>query len=94
MLILLGAFLFAQNLFDFDLGNWWALLILIPALGSLADAWRTYQAEGRLSAAARGPLVAGVALLLVTAIFLFGLSWGTMWPLFAIIVGVGVLIAR
>jgi uncharacterized membrane protein YhaH (DUF805 family) len=94
VLILIGAFLFARNLFDFDLGNWWALLILIPAVGSLADVWRIYRAEGRLSAAARGPLVAGLALLLVTVIFLFGLSWGTLWPLFVIIVGAGVLVAR
>ena len=94
VLILIGAFLFARNLFDFDLENWWALLILIPAVGSLADVWRSFRAEGRLSAAARGPLVAGVALLLVTAIFLFDLSWGTLWPLFVIIFGVGVLVAR
>jgi len=96
ILILIGVIFLAQNVTDWDLGNWnwWALFILIPAVGSLANAWRMYQAQGRLTAAMRGPLVGGFALLLVTTILLFDLDWGTMWPLFLIIVGVGALIVR
>jgi hypothetical protein len=33
-------------------------------------------------------------LLLLTAILFFGLSWSMTWPLFLIIIGVGVLVAR
>ncbi len=96
VLVLIGAVFLARNLTGFDLGdwNWWALFILIPAVGSLVNAWRLYQAEGTLPAAARGPLVFGVVLLLVAGILLFELSWGTLWPVFLIIFGVGVLIAR
>ena len=96
ILILIGVIFLARNVTDWDLGNWnwWALFILIPALGSLANAWRIYQAEGRVTAAMRGPLVGGFALLLVTTILLFDLDWGTMWPLFLIIIGVGALIIR
>jgi hypothetical protein len=93
VLILIGAIFLAQDLIDLNL-NWWALFILIPAVGSLANVWGIYRAQGRLTAATRGPLVGGVALLLVAGIFLFGLSWGTMWPLFLIVVGMGVLVAR
>ena len=95
ILILIGVIFLAQNLTDWDVGNWnwWALFILIPAFGSLANAWRIYQAEGRVPKM-RGPLVGGFALLLVTIILLFDLDWGTMWPLFLIIVGVGALIVR
>ena len=96
ILILIGALYLVRNLTGFDLGdwNWWALFILIPAFAFLTRAWRTYQAEGRLTAATRSPLVTGLVLLLVTAIFLLDLSWGTMWPLFLIIAGVGALLAR
>ena len=71
VLILIGAIFMAQNLTDFSLGdwNWWALFILIPALGSLANVWRIYQAQGRLTAAARGPLIGGLVLLLVSRMY-------------------------
>ncbi len=96
VLILIGFVFLAGNLTDFDLDNWnwWALFILIPAIGSLANAWRIYQSEGRLTAKARGPMVGGLALLLVTTILLFDLDWGTLWPIFLIIFGVGALIFR
>jgi cytoskeletal protein CcmA (bactofilin family) len=93
VLILIGALILAQNLTDLHLRNWWALFILIPALSSLVTAWRIFRAKRRLGAA-RGPLVGGVALLLVVVIFVFDLSWGTLWPLFLILIGVGALIAR
>ena len=96
ILIVIGVIFLVRNVTDWDLGTWnlWALFILIPAFGSLASAWRTYQAQGRVTAAMRGPLVVGFALLLVTTILLFDLDWGTMWPLFLIIIGVGALIIR
>ncbi len=94
--ILIGVVFLLQNITDFDLGNWnwWALFVLIPAFGSLSRAWSIYRAEGQTSEAMRGPLVGGMVLLLVTTILLFDLSWGTLWPLFLIIVGVGALIIR
>lgn len=96
VLILIGALFLARNLTDLDLTgwNWWALFILIPAVGSLAKAWRVYQAHGRLTPATRGPVVGGFVLLLVTTILLFDLDWGTMWPLFLIIIGLGALVIR
>ncbi len=96
VLVLIGAVFLAQNLTDLDLvnWNWWALFILIPALGSLVRVWQIYQTEGQLTAAARGPLIGGLVMLLITAIFLFNLNWGAMWPVFLIIAGISVLLAR
>ena len=91
VLIVLGLIFLAQNIGGFELGNWWAIFILIPALASLANAWRIYQAHGRLTAQARGPLVGGLILVLVALTFFLGLDWGKIWPLFLILAGVGAL---
>jgi hypothetical protein len=92
ILILIGLVFLVQNFTaGFQLQNWWALFILIPALGSLGSAWRIYRSQGRLSHAVRGPLVGGLILLLVTAIFLFNLDWGKVWPAFLIVAGAGML---
>ena len=96
VLVLIGAVFLVQNLTDLDLvnWNWWALFILIPALGSLVRVWQTYQTEGQLTAATRGPLIGGLVMLLITAIFLFNLNWGAMWPVFLIIAGISILVVR
>jgi UDP-N-acetylmuramyl pentapeptide phosphotransferase/UDP-N-acetylglucosamine-1-phosphate transferase len=76
-----------------SLNNWWALFILIPAIGSLWTAWTIYQKNDRkFTAASTGPLIGGIALLMVTAIFLFNLDWGRVWPVFLIIAGAAVLL--
>jgi hypothetical protein len=92
VLILLGLIFLIQNVSGLRLEHWWAIFILIPAFGSFAAAWRVYQTHGRLAAAARGPLIGGLVLLLVALIFLFGLDWGRIWPLFLIIAGIGALL--
>jgi hypothetical protein len=92
-LILLGVIFILRNVMGFELNNWWALFILIPSFGALASAYAIYERSGRrLTVAARGPLMGGIILLLVTAIFLFNLDWGKVWPLFIIIAGVTVLV--
>lgn len=92
VLILIGLIFLLQNVSSFELRNWWALFILIPAIGSLGTAWRIYQTQGRLNAAARGSVIGGLVLLLVAAIFLFNLNWGRVWPVFLIVIGVGALL--
>jgi len=56
-----------QNYTGVELGNWWALFILIPASGALAAAWAAWRA-GMHPAAVSGPLVGGLAMLTVAAI--------------------------
>jgi hypothetical protein len=93
VLVLIGILFLAQNISGFSLNNWWALFILIPAIGSLSAAWRIYQTNGRLTRAGRGPLIGGLILLAVMAIFLFNLNWVNMWPIMLIIVGIGIVIS-
>jgi hypothetical protein len=88
VLVALGVVLLMQNVTGFDLGNWWALFILIPAAGALVRAWQSYrEAGGRLNARARSALFGGVILVLIAAAFLFGADWTLLGPAVLILVG-------
>lgn len=91
VLILLGLVFLLQNIGGFSLQNWWAIFILIPALGSFASAWNTYQSSGGFSAAVRGPLVGGLILTTIALIFLFNISFGIYWPVLLILGGLLIL---
>src|SRR6476660_6157139 len=90
ILILIGVIFLLQNTgINIPLKNWWALFILIPAVGALGNALRIYQnADNQLTAAARGSLFGGLVLLLITAIFLLNLSWTIFGPVILILVGI------
>src|SRR5512139_253999 len=77
ILIFLGTLFLLNNTgtFEFPLKNWWALFILIPAIGSFESALRMYRNAGnQLTAPAQGSLLVGLVLSFVTVIFLFGLN--------------------
>jgi|GEM_PF-660478 len=94
VLIMLGGIFLLRNagvIENFD--NWWALFILIPAVGSFAAAWRAYQQSGnQWTSTATGSLLGGLMLCSISAMFLFGLDIGMWWPLFLILGGVGALL--
>ena len=93
VLILLGVVFLLQNLGALELDNWWALFILIPAIGSFAGAWNAYRnSGGQLTGTVIGPLIGGLVLTAVAAAFLFELDWGKIWPLFIILAGIGALV--
>ena len=92
ILILLGAVFLAQNTFGLSLRNWWALFILIPALGSLATAAELWQ-EGH-GAAAGGAVAGGLGLVALALVFLLELPFGQLWPVLLIIAGLGLLFSR
>ena len=92
-LVALGAVLLVQRLVGLQLTNWWALFLLIPAFGAFDSSLRRYRERGTaFSGSVTGSFVTGLSLLAVTAIFLFGLNWGTIWPIFIILAGVGALL--
>lgn len=95
VLILMGALFLAQNIgkFNFPFYNWWALFILIPALGALGDAYRKYRDSGNVvTRSVRNSLFGGIILLIVTATLLFNLSWTYLGPALIILVGLGLLL--
>jgi hypothetical protein len=93
LIVLGGLFLLrSTGTFDIPLTNWWALFILLPALGSFDTARRIYQNEGnRLTAQAGGSVLVGLVLTLVAAAFLFGWNWSFFGPGLLILAGIGFL---
>jgi hypothetical protein len=94
ILIAVGVVFLFQNMGYALPGNWWALFLLIPAIGSLASAWRTYDRNGRqYTSGMAGSLIAGIVLLALTAVFLFDLdvNWNLIWPAILVALGIGAL---
>ncbi len=93
LIVLGGLFLMRTMGTDVPLTNWWALFILIPAVGALSAAWRMYLDAGyQLNAQARGSLLVGLVLTFITFMFLFGISWTYAGPILIIVVGILILI--
>ena len=92
-LIALGVIFLLENTGIFRMDNWWALFIMLPAIGSFRSAYEVYKSSGnRLTGAARGPLLGGVILTTISMIFLFGLDFGAMWPLLLVRAGAALLV--
>lgn len=92
VLILIGLVFLLRQVSGFELDNWWALFILIPAMGSFGTAWNAYQnAGGKFTLTVRGSLIGGLVMTLVAAIFLFNLNWALFLPFILILAGVGIL---
>ncbi|WP_423223024.1 hypothetical protein [Candidatus Amarolinea aalborgensis] len=95
ILIVLGLIFLAQNLHIATFQNWWAIFILIPAVGAFNTAWGRYQAAGaRLTSDAAGSLIGGLVLTVVALAFLFnlGLNASLFWPVLLILGGVALLL--
>jgi hypothetical protein len=94
IMILLGVVFLLRTTgnFNFPFDNWWALFILIPAIGSFETAIRMYRiANNQLTASAAGSLLVGLVLTFVTVLFLFNLSWSLFGPIILILAGIGIL---
>jgi hypothetical protein len=92
ILIGLGLIFLLNNTTSYTIHNWWALFILIPAIGSFSKAAEIIRSEGEFNRQAWGALAGGTILTLVASTFLFNLSWGLIWPVFLIIGGLGLLL--
>jgi hypothetical protein len=92
ILILLGVIFLLQNAGIFFVQNWWAVFILIPALGSLWTAYTLYRNTGEVgSPPFLGSLVIGTLLLLLALGLLFGIDAGFFLPVAMILGGIAVL---
>jgi len=93
ILIVLGVGFLMQNLTGFYLDNWWALFILIPAIGSFSRGWQAMQnTDGQLSSFARSSFISGLVLTSVAVILLFNLDWVIFGPILLIVAGVAMLL--
>jgi hypothetical protein len=92
VLVLIGLTVLVQNLTGYFFYNWWALFILIPAIGILGAAWNNYRASGRLSAYGRSALVGGILLVLLSIGLVLNLNLTIIGPIFLIVAGIAVLI--
>jgi hypothetical protein len=76
------------------LHNWWALFILIPALGSFGTAYTSYRSAGRLTGAVLRSVLWGILFLFLVAVFIFDLPWDKIWPVFLILIGLSLFWRR
>ena len=94
VLVVLGIVFLLQNLGsnNFFLNNWWALFILIPAIGAFERAMRMYRDAGnRFTRGVRSATISGSILLLITFVFLFNLDLSLLGPAILIIIGLSML---
>jgi MFS family permease len=73
------------------LTNWWALFILLPAIGAFVAAYESWRRARAVTGNVISNIVGGLILTFVAGMFLFNLDWGVFWPVFIILAGVGVL---
>ncbi|MDX2005317.1 MAG: hypothetical protein SFU83_08580 [Meiothermus sp.] len=92
VLIGLGLVFLVQNITGVQLGNWWALFILMPAVWAFWNAWEIYQKEGKLTPQAARMAQGGLFPLVIGLIFLFNLDFGRLWPLLLVIAGIGAIL--
>ncbi|MCP4357915.1 MAG: hypothetical protein GY796_07870 [Chloroflexi bacterium] len=92
VLILVGFVLLLSNFTSFEFENWWALFMFIPAGFMFSTVWRDYKDNDGLTNKSTGTLIGGLAILFMIAVFLFNLSWGSLWPVAFIFGGIAVLL--
>ena len=92
--VVVGVFALLVTTGNFSMQNWWVLFLLIPIAYLAAQTFRSYQAEGKLAGNARWAILGTLTLTTVFFIFLFGLDWGRIWPIFIILGGISLFLGR
>lgn len=87
-----GVFLLQNAGLPVLVGNWWALFILIPAIGAFAAAWTLYEQDGHFTPRVVGLITGGLVPLTIALIFLFNFNFGSAWPVLLVVLGAGMLL--
>jgi hypothetical protein len=79
--------------------NWWAFLILFPAIGALISAYNRYRSTNDLfEMGVMTPALVGLFMLLLCVSLLLGdainLNLKVYWPIILIVFGLGLIIGR
>jgi drug/metabolite transporter (DMT)-like permease len=86
------------NILPFEL-DWWALLILFPAFGTLTSAYNRYRSTNDLfEMGVMIPALVGLFMLLLSVSLLVSdaidLNLRVYWPIILIVLGLGLIIGR
>jgi len=86
------------NVLPFEL-NWWALLILFPAFGTLTSAYNRYRSTNYVfEMGVMIPALVGLFMLLLSVSLLGGdainLNLRVYWPIILMVLGLGLIIGR
>jgi hypothetical protein len=93
IMIAVGAVFLLQNAgLPVLVGNWWAMFILIPAIGAFAAAWTLYRQDGHFTPRVIGLVTGGLVPLTIALIFLFNFNFGSAWPVLLVVLGAGILL--
>ncbi len=72
--------------------NWWALFILIAAIGPLTQAFAAWRASRRLDPDVTRPLLTALIIVTIALMFLLDVRWDRWWPLFVIYGGLWMMV--
>lgn len=93
--IVVGVGLIVSNITGFSFANWWVLFMLIPVAFFAQNIYRDYQANGRLTSTSTGSIIAGLAITLAAATFLFeAITWSAIWPIGLIFAGIAMFLGN
>jgi hypothetical protein len=91
LLILIGGFFLLRNFTGYQLENWWALFLLIPAVGNFSGAYESFRSSG-FNRHTRNQLFWGFFFTLLSGSLLLAVDLGLIWPVFLILGGLGMLL--
>lgn len=72
--------------------HWWAMFILIGAVGPVMQAIRAFRVSGRFDGSVARHALTALVIVSVALIFLLELSWSIWWPIFIIYGGCWMLL--
>ena len=94
-LLIVGIIFLLRNFKIIHIGRrWWTFFFLIPISYLVIDILRRRQTDqGTFPTQARGSWIALVTLVVVMVIFLLGMDWGIIWPVFIVIGGLSLMLS-
>ena len=93
--IVVGVGLIASNIVGFEFDNWWVLFMFIPVAFFIHNIYCDYQENGRITSASTGAIIAGLAITLTAATFVFeAITWSMIWPVGLIFAGIAIFLGN
>lgn len=91
MMVGIGVIFLINEITNFQIINWWAIFILVPAVLNWGNAYKLFQETGTITKEVIQMVLTSLFPVIVASIFFFDMDWGKVWPVFIIIGGVTAL---